>query len=103
MSTKRIIKNQVFFEALCRERQYQLRKWGDQDRPLAEWLLIARKEMNEALDDWASTPGYAAALNELLQVATVIMACFEQHPILERNWEEVYPEIAPTTGRVDHP
>jgi len=78
----RTMRHAEILAAVQAERAYQIAKYGDAERPLAEWLLIVRRETNEALDAWANVHGDAAALAELLQVATVIFACFEQHSLV---------------------
>lgn len=77
----------AIYAAIDRERTYQDWKRRPQQRPVAEWLLILRRELNEAMDDWTLAGDDRAALVELLQVAAVAVACIEQHGIVER----VYP------------
>jgi len=73
-------------EAIRRERTYQDKKWGAlQDNPhtLLEWLAIVRRELEEADVAWLSADDDNCQ-RELLQVATVIVACLEQHGVMER-------------------
>ena len=77
---------QNVFEAIQRERTYQDAKWGTiEQRPhtVGEWLLIAESELQEAKTAWCKGHGDAGALEELIQVAAVAVACMEQHGIVE--------------------
>lgn len=84
----------IFF-AITRERLYQDEKYGTPEHrnlSLARYLLIIRKELNEAMDaivdeetDEETDEGALAnAMCELLQVAAVAVAAMEQHGIIER-------------------
>lgn len=70
-------------DAMVRERQYQQKKWGDNPHEIGAWITIVRRELREAEDAWCEGNN-AAGLEELLQVASVVMACLEQHGIVER-------------------
>lgn len=70
--------------AVSRERAYQDHKWGTiQEHPhtVGEWLLIAEHELQEAKEAWCTGRGDAGALEELLQVIAVGVACLEQHGV----------------------
>lgn len=70
------------FNAISEERIYQNRKWGTiKDRPhtIAEWILIAEAELEEAKRAWTKECSDLRALSELLQTAAVIVAALEQH------------------------
>lgn len=60
--------------AIARERAYQDREWGtveENPHDLAGWLLIAERELDEAIEAWIRKPGDREAKAELLQaVAT---------------------------------
>lgn len=75
--------NFELLQSMLREREYQISKWGHNSHTVGEWLLVAKKEMDEAIDAWVTHKGDDAALAELVQVATVIMACFEEHDIVD--------------------
>ena len=75
------------FQAIVAERAYQEAKWGtlaQHPHDVAGWLLVMRKELDEALTAWASTRGDDAALLEILQVVSVGVACLEQHGVVQR-------------------
>lgn len=75
------------FYAIERERNYQDDKWGDlEEHPhtVGEWLLIMESELNEAKQGWVKEGGDMSALREVLQVATVAVACLQQHGVIER-------------------
>jgi hypothetical protein len=75
------------FDALRRERAYQDAKWGTiQQHPhtVGEWLLVVESELLEAKEAWCKGQGDRGALVELVQVAAVVVACLEQHGIVER-------------------
>jgi hypothetical protein len=71
--------------AMAREADYQDRKRPPVVRPVAEWLLVMRAELNEAMDDWVEAGDDCAALVEILQVMTVGMRCLTQHGVVERE------------------
>lgn len=75
----------VIYPAIDRERDYQDRKWGDKPHTVAEWLLIAEAELAEAKLAWVKGIGDGDALLELLQVIAVVVACLEQHGVVERE------------------
>lgn len=72
------------FKAILEERTHQDRKWGSiEQRPhtIAEWILIAEAELQEAKHAWTKECSDIRALEELLQTAAVIFAALEQHSI----------------------
>lgn len=74
--------------AIEREREYQDWKWGtiaEHGHEVGAWLTIMRKELREAEDAWSSEHSDAGALEEVLQVIAVGVACMEQHGIFERS------------------
>lgn len=77
------------YAAIDRERAYQTRKWGtiaDHPHEVGGYLLIAKKELDEAIEAWVKArDGDAGALRELLQVVAVGVACMEQHGVVERS------------------
>lgn len=78
------------FEAISQERLHQDRKWGTvEERPhtVAEWILIAEAELAEAKHAWTKECSDHKALEELLQVATVIVAALEQNQMKAINIE----------------
>lgn len=78
-------RNEIY-KAIERERDYQDNKYGAvHDRPhsVVEWLLIMRKELEEAENGWIHGTE-ESALEELLQVVAVGVAAMEQHGFVER-------------------
>ncbi len=77
------------WEAIRREREYQDAKWGQNPHEVGAFLLIMQKELQEAIDAWCSHRGDEGALEELLQVVAVGVACMEQHGVVERSLKTV--------------
>ena len=73
------------FMALSRERAYQDTKWGTTGHTVGEWLLILESELAEAKQGWVKGHGDGEALAEILQMASVAVACLEAHGIVERQ------------------
>lgn len=76
------------FQAIEREREYQVRKWGTIEQnphTVFEWLGIMQKELSEAQIAWIENEGDKEALRELLQAVAVGIACLEQHGVYERE------------------
>ncbi len=71
-------------DALKRERNFQDTKWGTDGHTVGEWILILQTELDEAKLGWIKSKGDASALEEILQVVCVGIACLEQHGIVER-------------------
>lgn len=67
------------FGRITRERDYQKHKWGDTPHMVGEWLLIMQAELDEAKQAWVKNRGDGKALDEILQVTSVGVACLEQH------------------------
>lgn len=75
------------FAAISRERDYQTRKWGpigEHPHEVGGYLLLMQQELQEAITAWCKSHGDEAALEELLQVVAVGVACLEQHGVVER-------------------
>ena len=86
----------IVIAEVARERGRQLRKWGVQDHPIADWFLILGEEVGEAQreacehvfsgrfpEHYPRDPERLARLrNELVQVAAVAVAMIES---LDRN------------------
>lgn len=70
------------FNAIIRERNYQDLKYGHNPHTVGEWLLIIESELNEAKK---AKEGVNYALAELLQVASVCIACMQEHGVKERE------------------
>lgn len=86
--TKRSCYIEQVFDAIKNERTYQDFKWGDIEQhpqDIAGWLLIVRKELEEAEHSWVKgNPD--ESLKELLQVVATGIAALEQHGIVERDY-----------------
>lgn len=83
-----MIKPEVF-EAVQRERQWQLTKhgeWHSKEQSDLDWMIKIFDEVLEAQEackswDWDETR------KELLQVATLILAYLDSKQVVERNYE----------------
>lgn len=67
------------FGRITRERDYQDAKWKANPHTVGEWLLIMQSELDEAKEAWVKNRGDGKALDEILQVISVGVACMEQH------------------------
>lgn len=71
------------FDLVRAEREHQDNKWGtidDKKQSLAGYLLVIRKELDEAEAGWMKNiNGKHSALTELVQVAATAVACLQQH------------------------
>ncbi len=75
-----ILTREEVYLQIDKEREYQQNKWGDKPQSLPGYLLILKKEIDEAIDGWMkNSEGRDAPLNEMLQVAAVAVACMEQY------------------------
>ena len=82
------------YAAIGRERDYQDAKWGSlQERPkqVGSWLLIMQGELDEAIQAWQKSRGDEKALEEILQVISVGVACLTQHGVVERPFIRSQP------------
>lgn len=79
---------QQVYEAVSRERDYQDRKWGERGHTVGNFLLILEGELEEAKQAWRKGVGDTTALQELLQVVAVGVACLEAHGVVERNHDQ---------------
>lgn len=75
----------TIFDRISRERDYQDVKWGDNPYTVGEWLLIMQAELDEAKQAWVKNRGDMKALEEILQVVSVGVACLEEHGVVERG------------------
>lgn len=75
------------YNAIDGERAFQDRKWGtieQHPQDIAGWMLIMRKELEEAEQAWVKADN-ADSLRELLQVIATGVAALEQHGIVTRD------------------
>lgn len=86
---------QEVFNAIDREREYQNRKWSDNPHSLNRWIQIIEKELVEAK---RARRHPDEAKRELLQVASVIVACLEQHGVVERECEHDWYKCLAKSG-----
>jgi len=73
------------FAAVTRERNHQIHTWGSNPHSVGEWLLILQAELDEAKEAWVKNRGDIKALEEILQVVAVGVACMEEHGVVERT------------------
>jgi len=66
------------YEFIDRERAFQDRKWESRHE-VSGWLLILQRELDEAKEAWITRHGDVSALEEIVQVAAVAIACLEEH------------------------
>lgn len=69
-------------EAVRKEREYQRDKWGpDKEQSLAGYLLIMKKELDEAIAGWMinEKAHRDSCLEEVVQVAATAFACLETY------------------------
>jgi NTP pyrophosphatase (non-canonical NTP hydrolase) len=75
------------YDAIDRERDFQIAKYGNHDRTVAAWILILEAELNEAKEGWINNTGEIGdqeAIKEILQVISVGVGCLENHGVIER-------------------
>lgn len=74
---------QKVFEKIEQERLSQDVKWGsleEKQQSVSGYLLIIRKELEEAEQGWMkNVQGRDSALSEILQIASVAVACLQQY------------------------
>jgi hypothetical protein len=71
-------------EAIANERRFQSNRWGsNKEQSLAGYLLIMRKELDEAIDGWMKNDGAPrqSCLEEIVQVVATGVACLETYGI----------------------
>lgn len=77
-----VLMNRAYiFQQIADERIRQERKYGhlsDDWRTLAGYLLVLQGELDEAMQAWRRAEA-RHALDEVLQVAAVAVACLERH------------------------
>ena len=71
-------------DAVREERAYQDAKWGalhEREQSIPGFMLVLKKELEEAENGWIknNTAFRSTALEELIQVAAVAIACLEKH------------------------
>lgn len=76
-ATKEVLK------AITLEREYQKKKWGpNKPQSLAGYMLIVRKELEEAENGWnAGKMDGDSPLSELVQVAATCLAALEEYGV----------------------
>lgn len=69
--------------AVSKERIYQDRKWGLKQQSVPGFLLIMRKELEEAERAWAKNVqgDRQTVLEEIVQVAATAVACLEKYGV----------------------
>lgn len=71
------------YKVIETEREYQEAKWGPRKHEIPTWLLILRKELDEAEEAWLKK-GVLDSIIELGQVLAVGVACMEEHGAMDR-------------------
>lgn len=83
MSRNKFLSMEDVFDAIAAERHHQDDKWGpieDKNQELAGFLLIIRKELEEAEAGWMKNlPGRHSALGEVVQIAATCVAMLQQY------------------------
>ena len=77
------IRDDVYL-AISKERIYQDRKWGvDKQQSVPGFLLIMRKELEEAEKAWLKNVrgDRQTVLEEIVQVAATAVACLERYGV----------------------
>lgn len=72
------------YVAIENEREYQNGKWGDNPHEIPGWIMIMEEELREARQAWVEYGTSRRALEEVLQVIAVGVACLEQHGVYGR-------------------
>lgn len=74
--------NEQVLEAILKERQHQKDKWNDQPQSLPGFMLVMRKELEEAEDGWMKNKeGKHAVMNELVQVVATGWAALQRYGV----------------------
>jgi hypothetical protein len=84
----KMIQMQNIFRELAREREYQDAKWGPQPprgHEVGSWLGIMRVLLTEAETAWAKTQGDDAALQRVVEIGAVAVACLQQYGVVTRE------------------
>ncbi len=77
------VDREEIFDAIHDERRFQDEKWGNIDshkHSVPEWLLIMKKLLEKAENDWMKS-GDVEALKSVLKATATGVACIEQHGI----------------------
>lgn len=79
-----LLTEQEVFAAISRERQHQRNKYGqNRAQSLPGYLLIAQRELGEAIDGWhTDAEGRDSPMFELCQVAAVCVAAMEAYGVV---------------------
>ena len=86
---------EVVEHAIQRERQYQDQKWGtieEHPHALGAWLTLIRHRLRKAEDAWCGAHTNDEALRRILQMASLITACLEQHLPDVKSFSSWMPE-----------
>ena len=74
------------FAAIRREREHQKRKYGrDRSCEVGTFITVLRGELREVEDAFCGLKDTKKALEEILQVVAVGVACLEEHGVVERD------------------
>jgi len=76
------------YEAIDSEREYQIRKWGDNAKhghEVGAYLTLLRRHLALAEIHWSQSGTDYLALDELRQILAIGVSCAEQHGINFRS------------------
>lgn len=73
------------FDAIQRERNWQIAKYGNMPCTLEGYLVLIEGELEEAKQAWRKNRDNKDCLRELLQVATLCVRALEQHGVVEQE------------------
>lgn len=83
-------RNKVY-ELIDSERRYQDLKWGaieQHPHEVGSWILILSAHVRDAMEAWGSAPNDHQALEEVRKIASIAVACMEQHGARPRHITE---------------
>ncbi len=85
----------AIWDAIVRERHYQDGRFGPPDHTIPGWVLILRKQLDNAVDHWFDEDT-DKALTEILHVIAVGFSCLEQHGVPSSAFR-VYDDARPVS------
>jgi hypothetical protein len=72
------------YAAINRERRYQDAKFGGRPHEIPSWLMLAKREIEEAEEKWCrADKDEDGAIAEVVQATAVLVALLEQHGVAE--------------------
>lgn len=83
------VEREKVLEAVDRERAFQLKKhkeWHSRSKTVGDWVNIIQKECSEVVEACLENEP-TEVMKEILQLATVCLACLDSKYIVERNYD----------------